>query len=233
MPETTSDPTVILVHGACHAPSCFDLLREELDRLNLANVTVDLPSAGTDVGSLGDLAADAEAVRAEVDRAGRSVVVAHSYGGAPVTQSLVGADNVSLVVFLSAFMLEVGETIMDAGDDGRDDQWVVSDDGKTIFASDPIELFYNRCTPERARRAVDELRLQNILPFTEPVTHASWRQLRSAYVICADDHAIRLDRQERMAARADIIERLGADHSPFLSAPRETGELLERLIRST
>lgn len=233
MPGTTSDLTVVLVHGACHGPSCWNYLRAELNQRGLPSVAVDLPSSGGQGDSLGDLAADAEAVRAEVDRVDRAVVVAHSYGGAAVTQGLVGVDNVSLLIYLTAFMLEIGESIMVAGDDGRDEQWVVSDDGKTIHAADPAAVFYNRCSPDRARQAVGELRQQNVVPFTERVSQTAWRGIESAYVLCGDDQAIRLDRQERMAQRAGVVERLDTDHSPFLSAPVETAALIDRLSRST
>ncbi|MEY9927478.1 hypothetical protein ABH926_002112 [Catenulispora sp. GP43] len=49
--------TFVLVHGAWHRPSTFDLLRAELDALGHPSTTVNLPTAGPDPH--GGLAEDA------------------------------------------------------------------------------------------------------------------------------------------------------------------------------
>ncbi len=106
----TSTPTLVLVHGAWHGTWAWERLREELP--DLAVRMVALPSVGTDVVTLGDLKADAEAVRSTVAAIdGPVLVCAHSYGGVPATEGLAGLPNVIGLVYLCAFQLDIGESL--------------------------------------------------------------------------------------------------------------------------
>jgi hypothetical protein len=77
--------------------------------------TVDLRSVvpeGSD-GKLPGLLDDARVIREKIDAVQAPlVVVGHSYGGAPVTQATPGAANVSHIVYVSAFALDEGESLM-------------------------------------------------------------------------------------------------------------------------
>jgi pimeloyl-ACP methyl ester carboxylesterase len=90
---TMSGTTVLLVHGAWHGSWCWAPVVERLDASGISSRTVDLPSVhGQD--ALGDLHDDAAAVRVAADAVdGPVVVVAHSYGGSPATEGLVGAGR--------------------------------------------------------------------------------------------------------------------------------------------
>jgi len=68
--------------------------------------------------------------------------------------------------------------------------------------------------------------------FTQPVTRAAWQGIPASYVVCTDDHAIHPDLQRRMAAQAEEVFVMDSDHSPFLSYPRETAELLAGIVRA-
>ncbi|MEU8006493.1 alpha/beta hydrolase [Catellatospora sp. NPDC049111] len=79
-------PSLLLVHGAWHGPWAWQQLIDQLSDLDVH--TVALPTSGDDPATLGDLYDDAAAVNAAVAAiSGPVVVVAHSYGGAPVTQA--------------------------------------------------------------------------------------------------------------------------------------------------
>ena len=73
-------------------------------------VAVDLPS----VAAGGDMYDDARFVRDAIDAAaGDTVVVGHSYGGVVITEAAAGADGVRHLVYLTAFMLDEGESLAD------------------------------------------------------------------------------------------------------------------------
>ena len=59
-----------------------------------------------------------------------------------------------------------------------------------------------------------------------PQTTAAWKELPSTYVVCTQDAAVPPAAQEAMAARAQTVEHLDASHSPFLSRPDETAEIV-------
>lgn len=107
----TSAVTLVLVHGAWHGPWCWQLLMEQLTGVEVR--AVPLSSSGNDPSKLGDLYEDAEIVRSAVgDVEGLVVVCAHSYGGAPVTEILVGVRKVGRLVYLCAWQLDVGEPLL-------------------------------------------------------------------------------------------------------------------------
>jgi pimeloyl-ACP methyl ester carboxylesterase len=96
-------PTVVLVHGAFADASGF------------AGVIRELESAGHTVlappNPLRGVAFDASVVSNVVKAIDGPVVLAgHSYGGAVITQASAGLENVTGLVFLAAFGLEVGES---------------------------------------------------------------------------------------------------------------------------
>lgn len=94
------EPAVLLVHGAWHGAWCWEELRPELRVLGVDTLAVDLPSTGD---AEQGLYADARALRATVDALARPVVVlAHSYGGFPVTEGLAGASNVVRLIYAAA-----------------------------------------------------------------------------------------------------------------------------------
>ena len=130
------------------------------------------------------------------------------------------------LVYLTAFMLDEGQSLADVA--GRTPPaWQVPDpDGKTMSVEGPQEVFYNTCAPEVADAAAARLRPHTIASFVEPVRSAGWRDVPSTYVICDLDHAIPVPAQEAMSAHAGTTHRLQSDHSPFLTDPDAVADLI-------
>src|SRR4051812_28664283 len=95
-------PVVILVHGAWHGSWAWEEVVQRLSGEGIRSIAPDLPSKGRDAGALGDLHDDAEVVRAAIAGAGApALVLAHSYGGLPVSE---GAAEAAHLIYLAAFM---------------------------------------------------------------------------------------------------------------------------------
>ncbi|NBM15170.1 alpha/beta hydrolase [Streptomyces sp. GC420] len=220
--DELSRPALLLVHGAWHASWCWDEPRSVLDADGWTTSAVDLPSAGQPAG----IHDDARAVLEELGRIeGPVVVVAHSYGGIPVTQAVAEAANVSHVVYLTSFQLDVGESLLSFhGAPVPPDP-----NGFEAVPDDPIPLFFGDTPRAAAEAAVARLVPQSTRSFSEPLTRAGWHTIPSTYVICEQDQAIPVARQEVLAARAGAVHRLASDHSPFLSAPGECAALLAKI----
>ena len=161
-------PVVIFVHGAWHGPWAWAPVIERLTAEGLRTIAVDLPSKGFETALLGDLHDDAEAVRAVVDAAGGpALVVAHSYGGLPVSEGLAGCANAAHLIYLAAFMLERGQSLLGLRGGVEPDWWIASEDGRTYLPGDPKRVFFNDCPPAVAERAAAALLPQRKDAFTQ------------------------------------------------------------------
>jgi len=105
MTQSTSQPTVVLVHGAfADASGWAGVLRE----LQAEGLTVLAPP-----NPLRRLSGDADAVAAFVGAIEGSVLlVGHSYGGAVITRASAELPNVVGLVYIAAFGLDEGETVL-------------------------------------------------------------------------------------------------------------------------
>ncbi|MHA6620234.1 alpha/beta hydrolase [Pseudonocardia sp. DLS-67] len=221
----TPAPTLVLVHGAWHGPWAWRRITEELADLDVR--TVALPSVGPDRAALGDLHTDADAVRAAVSMVdGPVVVCAHSYGGVPVTEALAGVSNVVGLVYLCAFQIDVGESLLSAVGGSPPSWWDVHRAEGYVDPLRPFEIFYGDVRAHTARGAVARLGHQALAAFEQPLTRAAWRTIPSTYVVCERDAAIPVAAQEMMAERADRVLRMPTSHSPFLSRPAQLGGVL-------
>ena len=224
-------PTVLLVHGAWHNGAGFARLQDELKSLGINSKTVELSSVAKSGEPIGDMYQDAEIVRNAVKNiSGDCVVLGHSYGGLSITQGLVGLQNVKSLIFLTAFMLDEGETLYAACGSQDPDWWVRNSDNLRLTTKNPQSVFYNTCTKEIADEMASTLREQSLISFNQPITKVGWKEINSIYVICEQDQAIPLFAQEAMSQRAGKVVRMNTDHSPFLCQPKALAEIINSIL---
>lgn len=221
---------VVLVHGAWHGSWAWDALTPLLAERGLTVHTVDLPSSGPDP-ALGDLAADSETVRAAVDAIREPVtLVGHSYGGMAITQAAAGLDNVDRLVYLAAFMLPSGLSLLQAVGGVAPPWWQVDADRGTVAVPDPVTVFFNDCSPAAAAAATARLGLQSLASFEQTLTAAAWEKIPSSYIVCERDAAIPPPAQEAMSAAAAEVLRMPTGHSPFISDPEGLARNLIQIV---
>ncbi|WP_186568442.1 alpha/beta hydrolase [Streptomyces sp. T12] len=212
------------MHGAWHGGWCWSKLQAALESRDIPTRTVDLPSAGGRSGISEDTRTVREAL-SSID--GPVVVVAHSYGGIPVSQAIAEVSNVSRVVYLAAFQLDVGESLM--GFYGAPAPTEPHE--FEPIPDDPRELFYADVHSAEAAEVIARLVPQSAKTFTDTVTVAGWNSIPSTYIICEQDQALPASLQEKLAARANAVEYLASSHSPFLSMPQDLAGVLSRIAR--
>jgi pimeloyl-ACP methyl ester carboxylesterase len=225
-------PSVLIVPGAWYKPDHFRSLVDELSGIDVHTVT--LTSSGDDPAVLGDMYTDAEVIaKAAAAIDGPVVVVAHSYGGVPTTQGLPAATNVRRIIYLAAFQLQAGESLL-SPNDGVLMPWSTRHRrdgiGDYVEVMTPMTVFYHDVDTLTARRAVSQLGYQSYASMRQPLTETAWKFIPSTYVICEADNAIPVATQERIARRADDIQRLNTSHSPFLSQPAALARLIRRSL---
>lgn len=224
-------PSLLLVHGSWHGPWCWEKLTPELDRLGIAWRTVALPCVGDDASKLGTVADDAAVIeKAAREIAGDVVVVAHSYGGVPTTEARLGA-NVKHLVYLGAFMPDVGQALLNLLPPGPLPPVVIArEDGATqVNLPIAVDTFYADCDAATAQWAVDHLRLHNSICNVTPVSRASWRDIPSTFIVLTEDHASPPFMQRELAKQATHVREMATSHSPFLSEPKALATMLAEI----
>lgn len=226
-----SDPTILLVHGAWHGAWCWDAVIPLLEAKGRTVRAIDLPTVHAPNKAELGLADDAKAVTdavAAID--GPVVVVAHSYGGVPTTQALAGVANVQHIVYIAAFALDAGESLLGAVGGVEPSWWMV--DGPLTTAGNPAEpaesLFFNDLPEDVARANAARLESQATKPFGEAISDVAWKTIPSTYVITEQDVIFPLFAQEALSGRAgSTVHRLDSGHSPFLSQPDATAAIID------
>jgi pimeloyl-ACP methyl ester carboxylesterase len=226
-------PTIVLVHGAFAESASWDGV---VDRLL---------AAGHDViaaaNPLRGLAADAQSV-SDVVRAveGPVVLVAHSYGGAVISNVDSDAGEIAGLVYVNGFAPEPGENCFGLAamfpgsmlgestvrpvsrSDGTTDLYVARDSFHDVFCQDVP-------APQAALMATTQ-RPATQEALVEPSgDHPLWKNVPSWFLIGEEDRIIPPDLQRYMARRARArrtLEIPGASHAAPVSHPGAAAELI-------
>ncbi len=223
--DAAQRPVLLLVHGAWHGAWNWEKVERLLTATGWVVETIDLPSVAEKGASRYGMHDDAAHVRRQIERIDRPVVVvAHSYGGMPVTEGAAHLPNVLHIVYLAAFQPDVGESPFELSDGTQAPWWNI--EGDTVVPATPRETFYFDLPFEEAEWAIARLKPQSTIAATETVSAAAWRTISSTYVVCEQDRAMPPMLQEQMAQRATSVRRLNTGHSPFLSRPDDVAQLI-------
>jgi pimeloyl-ACP methyl ester carboxylesterase len=226
-------PTIVLVHGAFAESASWDRVMHSLH------------GSGQDViaaaNPLRSLAADAEAVSDLVRTIdGPVVLVAHSYGGAVISNVATDAGEITGLVYVNGFAPDAGENCFQlAGmfpgstlgeatvkpvprSDGTTDLYVASGPFHDIFCADvPV--------PQAALMAATQ-RPATQEALVEPSgEHPLWKHVPSWFLIGEEDRIIPAELQRFMADRAEArrtVELPGASHAAAVSRPDATAQLI-------
>lgn len=227
-------PLVVLVHGAWHGAWCWAPLQARLDDAGIASLAIDLPGHGVSTAPLTDMHGDAQHVADVVETLDRPVVlVGHSYGGAVITEAAVRTSHVRHLVYLTAFALEQGESIMGAlgsfpaAPTLLGGAMTMRDDGTSVLdRTAAAPALYGSCTAAQAAAALERLSPQPMGTFVQATTGSPRSTIGSTYVVCSRDEAIAPAHQLIMATRCTSTVTLDTDHSPFASMPDEVTRII-------
>jgi pimeloyl-ACP methyl ester carboxylesterase len=165
---------------------------------------------------------------------GPCILVAHSYGGAVITEA--GTDSsVAGLVYIAAHMPDAGENESDDGkrfpsDLSKSTAIKKTPEGFTYL--DPAQFHEYFAADLSAEQAAFMARSQvfNLADnFKAVITTPAWRSKPSWMLVAGADRTINPDLERWYAARAKshTVEVAGASHSVYVSRPKEVAALIE------
>src|SRR5882762_8514126 len=223
---------IVLVHGAWADGSgwkgVYDILVKD----------------GHDVGivqepetSLKDDVAATKRVLALQD--GPCILVAHSYGGAVITEA--GTDpSVAGLVYVAAHMPDAGENEADDGKrfpSGLSKSTAIKKTADGFTYLDPVQFHEYFAADLSAQQAAFMARSQVFNAadnFNAVITTAAWRSKPSWMLVAGSDRTINpdLERWYAQRAKSHTVEVAGASHSVYVSHPREVADAIESAARA-
>jgi pimeloyl-ACP methyl ester carboxylesterase len=217
---------IVLVHGAWADGSGWQGIYDVLHARGYNVSVVQNP-----LTSLADDVAATDRVLARQN--GATLLVGHSYGGAVITEA-GNAANVAGLVYVAAFVPDVGESVASLIEGEAPAPLQPSADGflffnPTLFA----QVFAHDLTAAQGAFLAAAQVPPASAAFATPVSRAAWRTRRSWYVLATEDRVIPPTAQRRMATRANAaITDVRGSHAVYISQPRAVAEAIDAVARA-
>jgi pimeloyl-ACP methyl ester carboxylesterase len=235
-------PTIVLVHGAFADASSWDSVIKRLQRDGYPVLAPANPLRG--------VSSDAAYISSFLDTvAGPVILVGHSYGGAVITNAAVNHPNVKALVYVAAFIPDVGQALaqltplpgnllVPPGVPGHPATLILrpcppSSCGAGFDAYiDPAVfhgVFAADLDADRAAVMAAGQRPASLVTLGEPSAAAAWKTIPAWALVATRDNAIGTANLRAMAqhAGAQVVE-VNASHAVMLSQP----DAVVRLIRT-
>ena len=220
---TTATPNIVLVHGLWADGSSWSKVIPILENAGHKVIAVQLP--------LHSLADDVATVKRAIDLVGGpTILVGHSFGGFVITNAGYNNQNVTGLVYVSAFAPDEGESATTFVDVATlPPGLLVFDSGG--FAYINPEMFHEafvqdaNATEAEILAVVQKPAHQSILG--EKSGPPAWKQLPTWFEVSESDHIIPPDAQRQFAQRMNATTiSLNSSHASLVSHPDEIAQLI-------
>jgi pimeloyl-ACP methyl ester carboxylesterase len=230
-------PTIVLVHGAFADASSWSGVVARLEKDGYPVVAVANP--------LRSVRGDADYVRRIVAGLKTNVVlVGHSYGGSVITEAAEAGENIKSLVYVAAFVPEVGETALALTgkfpgstlpptlaepielENGIKDLYIQQDKFHDQFAAD--------VSADDAKIMAATQRPITDFALGQATSNAGWKHIPSWAIYGDADKNIPPEAMAWMAKRANAKETIivkGASHVVMVSHPDEVAEIIEKAAK--
>lgn len=232
-------PTIVLVHGAFEDASIWNAVIQRLQRDGYPVVAFGNPLLG--------VAVDTAYLRSLLDKIDRPVIlVAHSYGGAVITQAGADDPRVKGLVYAASIMPAAGEAASDLLKRFPGSSFPASVEAVTYTLPDgtsgtyllyQADKFHSQVAADVpasvAALMLATQRPMNLAALNETVTSAAWTSVPSWQIRTLQDRAIPLDEYKFEADRAHshVIE-VNSSHAVTVSNPDVVADVIEQAART-
>lgn len=223
LPAQAAVKTVVLVHGAFADGSGWAPVAKILEHDGYKVRIVQEPETS--------LADDAAATKRVIDAAGPCVLVGHSYGGAVISEAGNNA-NVKVLVYLAAFVPDVGESALELATKTPGAAKSIEPAGPGYFIVN-IDAYPTDFAPDLPKAEAHFMAISQVpvsaAAFGGKATVAAWKDKPSYYIVSTNDRMINPDLERFMSkrAKAQTIE-IPSSHVVMQSHPKEAAALIEK-----
>jgi len=229
-PSATHVKNIVLVHGAFADGSSWSKVIPLLQKMDYHVVTVQNPMT-----SLADEVAFTKRIIALQD--GPLILVAHSWGGAVITQA--GDDpKVAGLVYITAYAPEVGESSNDAGTpygwtSGQKQIRLTADKFATLTTEGMLN-YVTEGLPMEERQLALATQGQSYGPmFDEKLTVAAWKTKPTWALVSTQDQMLAPAMEATMAKRMDAVTvSVDSCHMVIQQLPNEVASLIDQAARN-
>jgi pimeloyl-ACP methyl ester carboxylesterase len=219
----TNATNIVLVHGLWADGSSWSKVIPILENAGHRIIAVQLP--------LHSLADDVATVKRAIDLVGGpTILVGHSYGGFVITNAGYDNQNVTGLVYVSAFAPDEGESTATFVDVATlPPGLLVSDSGGFAYLNP--EMFHGafiqdaNATEAETMAVVQKPAHQSL--FVEKSGPPAWKQLPTWFEVSEGDHIIPPDVQRNFTERMNATTiSLNSSHASLVTHPDEIAELI-------
>ncbi|KAF7361660.1 AB hydrolase-1 domain-containing protein [Mycena venus] len=227
--DSRTKPTFVFVPGVLHTPAHFQILVDSLHTKGYPAERISNPTVGA-LASTAPPGADAVNVRRVLeelvnDQQKDVVLVCHSYGGIPGSQSVVGLEGsarakagqkggIIKVIFLTAIVPREGENLVEtlSGAEIPAGEWMEMNPtiGTFNHNSKALVILYHDLSDNEAEHWVSKLEPMAPHFAIAPATNVCWdADVPKVYILCKTDRVFSFEQQQRMLERVQGDKKRG------------------------
>ncbi|KAK7702638.1 hypothetical protein SLS64_009601 [Diaporthe eres] len=258
MSHPSKKPFTLIVPGGMTPAAVYDPVVDEVTRRGHDIRAVQLPSVRlrSETGPVRepptmyeDAAVIAREAEALADMGRDVIIISHSYGGVPATESVRGLakavrakegkpGGVVRLAYMTSLVPELGAAANEVTTNrpraaGHSVEMDMDEHG-WVFITDPAHaasVIAAEIPAEEGERLTRELSYHSSTSFTNPLTYAGYKDVAVSYLLCEKDNSIPHESQtdmielvERESGNKVDVTRIQAGHAPNLTAFNEVVE---------
>ncbi|KAI0869683.1 Alpha/beta hydrolase fold-1 [Hypoxylon argillaceum] len=240
----SNKPYILIVTGSFALPSVYDNIVEGVRKHGYDIKAIHLETAGLAPGKgrdtppatmYDDAALIAKEVETLADQGRKVVLVAHSYGGMPATESTKGLSvqerqkagkpgGIVRLAYKTVLLASVGKSSIDVlgsiPSGPIENGWYLPGDASGA------QLVFSGVPKDEAAHWHSKFACHSVICFTNPLTHAGYKDIPVSYLLCEEDKIISPEIQKReiemvekeTGSKVDVTS-IQTGHCPSISVP--------------